>query len=57
MRIIRKKYNTDESSTEWRGCCRVHDQPDFLCWGELTSRDIIEELEAEAAIEPQINTD
>ena len=60
---IWKKHNTNESSTERRSCC-LHDQLD-LCWAELASRDTNEELEepqetqgykAEAAIEPQINT-
>ena len=54
-----KKHNSDESNTEWRGCC-LHDQLD-LYLGELASRDTNEELEgpqeiqcykAEAAIEP-----
>ena len=60
---IWKKRNSDESNTE-RRCCCLHNQLD-LCWGELASRDTNEELEepqeiqcykAEAAIEPQINT-
>ena len=60
---IWEKHNSDESNTERRSCC-LHDQLD-LCWGELASRDTNEELEepqeiqcykAEAAIEPQINT-
>ena len=60
---IWKNHNTNESNTEWHSCC-LHNQLD-LCWGELASRDTNEELEepqeiqcykAEAAIEPQINT-
>ena len=49
--------------SEQRSCCQ-HDQLD-LCWGELASRNTNEELEepqeiqcykAQAAIEPQVNT-
>ena len=59
-----KKHNSDEYNTEQRSCCQQHDHLD-LAWEELDSRDTNEELEepqeiqcykAEAAIEPQINT-
>lgn len=58
-----KKHNIAESSTERHSCC-LHEQVD-LCWKEPASRDTSRELQqpqeiefykAEAAIEPQINT-
>lgn len=59
---IWRKYNINESKTEWRSCC-LHDQVG-LCWGQLFSRETGKKLQEpqeiylykeEAAIEPKIN--
>ena len=64
MRICEKSTSLMKATLSERCSCCLHDQLG-LCWGELASRDTNEELEepqeiqcykAEAAIEPQINT-